>query len=55
VILYDGDGRPVGAGTTGTTLGTIDPGDAAEFTVDFDYVTERLEQSEQFAVVLEYR
>jgi hypothetical protein len=55
VILYDGDGRPVGAGTTGTKLGTIDPGDAAEFTVDFDYVTERLEQSEQFAVVLEYR
>jgi len=55
VILYDGEGRPVGAGTSGTTLGTIDPGDAAEFTIDFNFVTERLEQSEQFAVVLEFR
>lgn len=55
VILYDADGRPVGAGTTGTKLGTIDPGDSAEFDVDFNYVTEKLEQSKQFSLVVESR
>jgi len=55
VILYDEDGRPTGAGTTGTKLGTIDPGDSAQFTVDFDHVTERLEESKQFSMVLENR
>jgi hypothetical protein len=55
VVLYDRDGRPIGAGTTGTKLGTIDPGDSAEFKVDFNHVTERLEQSDQFHLVLETR
>jgi hypothetical protein len=55
VILFDADGHPVGAGTTGTKLGTIDPGDSAEFSVDFDHVTERLEQSKQFSLVVEIR
>jgi hypothetical protein len=55
VVLYDPEARPTGAGTTGSTLGTIDPGDSAQFTVDFKDVTERLEQSEQFALVLEIR
>lgn len=55
VVLYDGEGRPIGAGTTGTKLGTIDPGDSAQFTVDFNHVTERLEQSNQFSLVVETR
>ncbi len=55
VVLYDSDGRPIGAGTTGTKLGTIDPGDSAQFTVDFNHVTERLEQSDQFSLVVETR
>lgn len=55
VILLDGDGRPIGAGTTGTTLGTIDPGDSAQFTVDFNHVTEKLESSNQFSLVVEAR
>lgn len=53
VVVYDKEGHPIGAGTTGTKLGTIDPGDSAQFGVDFDHVTEKLEQSEQFSVVLQ--
>lgn len=55
VVLYDADGKLVGAGTAGTTLGTIDPGDSAQFTIDFDHVTERLEQASQFQIALETR
>jgi hypothetical protein len=55
VVLYDQDGKLVGAGTTGTTLGTIDPGASAQFSVDFSHVTERLEQASQFHIVLETR
>jgi len=55
VVLYDEDGRPIGAGTTGTKIGTIDPGDSAQFTVDFNHVTERLEESSQFSLVVEAR
>ena len=55
VAVYDDDGSLLGAGTSGTTLGTIDPGDSANFTVSFEHVTERLEQAEQFQIVLEIR
>jgi len=55
VVLYDKDARPIGAGTTGTKLGTIDPGDSAQFGVDFNHVTELLEQAEQFSLVVETR
>ena len=55
VVLYDPDGKLVGAGTTGTTLGTVDPGDAANFSIEFDHVTERLEQATQFHIALETR
>lgn len=53
VVLYDQDAKLVGAGTTGTTLGTVDPGDTAQFTVDFNHVTERLEQATQFHMALQ--
>jgi len=55
LVLYDANGRPLGAGTTGTTLGTIDPGDSAEFTIEFNHVTQLLERAEQFHLVLEIR
>ncbi len=55
LILYGEDGKPIGAGTTGTRLGTIDPGDSAEFSVDFNHLTERLEQAAQFHLILEVR
>ena len=55
LVLYDAEARPVGVGTTGTKLGTVDPGDAAEFSISFDHVTERLEQATQFHLVLEVR
>ncbi|HYV84423.1 MAG TPA: FxLYD domain-containing protein [Patescibacteria group bacterium] len=55
VALYDGDGKLLGAGTTGTKIGTIDPGDSAEFTVSFDHVIERLSQTTQFQIALQTR
>ncbi|MGH9749190.1 MAG: FxLYD domain-containing protein [Candidatus Polarisedimenticolia bacterium] len=55
VALYDADGRLIGAGSGGTTLGTIDPGDVAQFDVDFAHVTQRLEQAAQFHIALESR
>ncbi len=53
VALYDQDARLVGAGSTGTKLGTVDPGDTAEFSVDFNHATQRLEQASQFHILLE--
>ena len=55
VAVFDADGKLLGAGTTGTKVGTIDPGDSAEFTLDFDHVTERLEAAAQFQVALQTR
>jgi len=55
VAIYDKDSKLIGAGTTGTTLGTIDPGDNSQFTIDFKDVTVRLEQADQFHIALETR
>lgn len=55
VAIYDRDSRLIGAGTAGTTLGTIDPGDTTQFTVDFRDVTARIEQADQFHIALETR
>jgi len=53
VAVYDKDVKLIGAGTGGTTLGTIDPGSSAQFTVDFKDVTARLEEADQFHIALE--
>jgi len=53
IALYDADGRLIGAGTSGTTLGTVDPGDTAQFAIEFGNVTARLEQAAQFHIALE--
>lgn len=55
VAIYDANSKLLGAGTSGSRVGTIDPGDTAEFTVDFDHVTERLEQATQFHIALQTR
>jgi len=55
VAIYDADARLVGAGTTATKVGTLSPGDTAEFTVDFDHVTARLGAASQFHIALETR
>lgn len=55
VALYDKDLKLIGSGTAGTTLGTIDPGSNAQFTIDFKDVTSRLEQADQFHIALETR
>ena len=55
IALIDKDLKLIGAGTVGTTLGTIDPGTTAQFTVDFKDVTARLEQADQFHIALETR
>ena len=53
VAIYDQESRLIGAGTAGTTLGTIDPGETTQFTVDFKDVTGRIEQADQFHIALE--
>ena len=53
VAIYDDDLKLLGTGSTGTKIGTIDPGDSAEFTVSFDHVTERLPQATQFHIALQ--
>ena len=55
VALIDKDLKLIGAGTAGTTLGTIDPGSTAQFTIDFKDVTSRMEQVDQFYIALETR
>jgi len=55
VALIDKDLKLIGAGTSGTTLGTIDPGTSAQFSVDFKDVTARLEQADQFYIALEIK
>jgi hypothetical protein len=55
VVLYDQETKMVGAGTTGTKLGTISPGESAQFSIDFDHVTQRLDQAAQFGIALEVR
>jgi hypothetical protein len=55
IAIYDADARLVGAGTTGTKLGTLSPGDTAEFSVDFGSVTAKLTTAAQFHIALETR
>jgi hypothetical protein len=45
----------VGAGSTGTKLGTLSPGDSAEFDVDFNSVTRKLTTATQFHIAIETR
>lgn len=55
IALYDAENRLIGAGTSGTTLGTVDPGDTAQFAIEFGNVTARLEQAAQFHMALEVK
>lgn len=55
VAVYDSAGKLVGAGSSGTKIGTIDPGDSADFSIEFNNVTERLEQAAQFQIALQTR
>ena len=55
IALYDEDSRLIGVGSVGTTIGTIDPGDSAEFNVTFNHTTERLNRVSQFHILLESR
>ena len=55
VAVYDGSGKLIGAGSSGTKIGTIDPGDSVDFQVEFNNVTERLEQATQFQIALQTR
>ena len=55
VVIYDADNKLVGVGSTGTKVGTLSPGDSADFTLEFDHVTERLDQAAQFQIALQTR
>jgi hypothetical protein len=53
VAVWDSANKLLGAGTSGTRIGTIDPGDSATFEIEFSNVTERLEQAAQFQIALQ--
>ena len=55
IAIYDADARLVGTGTTGTKVGTLSPGDTAEFGISFENVTARLGTADQFHIALETR
>lgn len=55
VAVYDGTGKLIGAGSSGTRIGTVDPGDSVDFEIEFNNVTERLEQAAQFQIALQTR
>lgn len=55
VAVYDGSGKLIGAGSSGTKIGTVDPGDSVDFDIEFNNVTERLEQATQFQIALQTR
>lgn len=55
IVLFDADNKMLGVGSTGTRVGTLSPGDSADFTVEFDHVTERLNQATQFQIALQTR
>ena len=55
VVIYDADNKLIGVGSTGTKVGTLSPGDSADFTLEFDHVTERLDQAAQFQIALQTR
>lgn len=55
IALFDADNKLVGVGSTGTRVGTLSPGDSADFTVEIDHVTERLNQATQFQIALQTR
>ncbi|HZN03907.1 MAG TPA: FxLYD domain-containing protein [Candidatus Polarisedimenticolia bacterium] len=55
VAVYDAAGKLIGAGSSGTRIGTIDPGDSVDFDIEFNNVTEKLEQAAQFQIALQTR
>jgi hypothetical protein len=55
VVLYDADNKLLGVASTGTKVGTLNPGDSADFSLEFNHVTERLDQATQFQIVLQTR
>ena len=55
IVVYDDENKLIGVGSTGTKVGTLSPGDSADFTVEFDHVTERLNQATQFQIALQTR
>ena len=55
LAVYDASGKLIGAGSSGTKIGTVDPGDSVDFEIEFNNVTERLEQAAQFQLALQTR
>jgi len=53
LALFDGEGNLVAAGTGGNKGGQLAPGEKAEFSVFFYYVTEQLPSATSFQIALE--
>ena len=55
VALFDAEGNLVGAGAGGNKGGQVAPGEKAEFSVFFYYVTEQILSATSFQITLETR
>jgi len=53
LALFDAEGNLVAAGTGGNKGGKVGPGEKAEFSVFFYYVTEQLPSATSFQITLE--
>ena len=55
IAIYDADHKLLGVGSSGTKVGTLTPGDSADFSVEFDHVTERIGEASQFQIALQVK
>ena len=53
VVVFDGEGNVVAAGSNGTKWGYLNKGDRTYYDIDFPYVYRRLDQAASFLVTIE--
>ena len=53
VVVFDGEGNVVAAGSSGTKWGYLNKGDRTYYDIDFPYVYRRLDEAKSFMVTLE--
>jgi hypothetical protein len=53
VVVFDGEGNVVAAGSGGTKWGYLNKGERDTYTIDFPYMYRRFDQAKNFLVTLE--